>query len=163
MSKKKILDFDLLILDIDGVLTNGTKVYDLNGDVVNKVFNDRDFTAIKRFFSKGINVCFLSGDKKFNEIMANRRNIDFFYGRDKKGNMNKINILNSILSKYDSKKFAYVGDDFYDLEIIKKADISFCPSDAIEDIKKFSNYILSSKGGEGVVAEIFDFYNSNNL
>ena len=41
MSKKKILDFDLLILDIDGVLTNGTKVYDLNGDVVNKVFNDR--------------------------------------------------------------------------------------------------------------------------
>ena len=73
MKNKEKLNFDLLILDVDGVLTNGTKVYDIDGNVVHKVFNDRDFTAIKRFKEEGVNVFFLSGDKKFNEEIAKKQ------------------------------------------------------------------------------------------
>ena len=161
MIKKEKFNFDLLILDVDGVLTNGTKVYDIEGNVVNKVFNDRDFTAIKRFKEKGVNVCFLSGDKKFNEEIAKKRNIDFFYGRNDNGEMDKISKLRELLIQYNSKKFAYVGDDYYDLEMIKSSDTSFCPNDAVDDIKKASDYVLNLKGSEGVVAEIFTMYIEN--
>ena len=150
-----------MILDVDGVLTNGTKVYDIDGNVVHKVFNDRDFTAIKRFKEEGVNVCFLSGDKKFNEEIAKKRKIDFFYGRNENGEMDKISKLKKILIQYKSKKFAYVGDDYYDLEMIKSADTGFCPNDAVDDIKKASDYVLNLKGSEGVVAEIFTIYIDN--
>lgn len=48
----------LLILDIDGVMTNGTKVYDDDHNVLSKSYNDKDFTAIKIFKQMGIDVCF---------------------------------------------------------------------------------------------------------
>ncbi len=70
----------LLILDVDGVLTDGNKIYDINHTTVYKKFNDRDFTAIKRFKAGGINVIFVSGDN-FNEGMAKKRNIDFYCSR----------------------------------------------------------------------------------
>ena len=54
--------FDLLILDIDGIMTSGHKYYDNGAEVVMKAYSDLDFTAIKRFKLKGFKVCFLSGD-----------------------------------------------------------------------------------------------------
>ena len=71
----------LLILDVDGVLNDGKKYYDLNGSIFAKQFSDKDFTAIKRFKASGVNVCFLSGDNKINESIAKNRNIDFYYSR----------------------------------------------------------------------------------
>ena len=52
----------LLILDVDGVLTDGRKYYDVSGKGVLKTFCDRDFTAIKKFKANGWDVVFLSGD-----------------------------------------------------------------------------------------------------
>ena len=65
----------LLVLDIDGILTNGKKTYDKYGNIISKSFCDKDWTAIKRFKSLGVEVMFLSGDP-FNEGVANKRNID---------------------------------------------------------------------------------------
>ena len=65
--------FDLLVLDIDGVMTDGTKAYGRNGRAFSKRYCDRDFTAIKRFKAAGVEVVFLSGDKSVNEAMARRR------------------------------------------------------------------------------------------
>ena len=59
---------NLVILDIDGVMTDGTKVYDESHNVIYKKYCDRDFTAIKRLKDCGVSVCFLSGDKRINEI-----------------------------------------------------------------------------------------------
>ena len=63
----------LLILDVDGVLTDGKKYYNRDGDVVMKTFCDKDWTAIKRFKALGIKVLFLSGDP-FNEKIAKKQN-----------------------------------------------------------------------------------------
>ena len=73
---------NLVILDIDGVMTDGTKVYDESHNVIYKKYCDRDFTAIKRLKDCGVSVCFLSGDKRINEGMAASRNIDFYYSRN---------------------------------------------------------------------------------
>ena len=66
----------LLILDVDGVLTDGTKVYDAEHKVLSKTYMCKDFTAIKRFIAAGVQVVMISGDN-FNATMANKRNIDF--------------------------------------------------------------------------------------
>ena len=70
----------LVILDVDGVLTDGKKYYNRDGDVVMKTFCYKDWTAIKRFKALGIKVLFLSGDP-FNEKIAKNRNIDIIINR----------------------------------------------------------------------------------
>ena len=70
---------ELLVLDIDGVLTDGKKYYGLDGLPFAKTYCDKDFTAIKRVRGAGISVCFLSGDERVNKAMAKNRNIDFLF------------------------------------------------------------------------------------
>ena len=71
---------ELLILDVDGVLTDGTKVYDIDHNVLSKRYMCKDFTAIKRFIAAGVKVVMLSGDN-FNKQMAEKRNIPFYCSR----------------------------------------------------------------------------------
>ena len=64
----------LLILDVDGILTDGTKVYNKDHNVLSKRFMCKDFSAIKRFMAAGIKVIMISGDS-WNRDMAKKRNI----------------------------------------------------------------------------------------
>ena len=71
----------LLILDVDGILTDGRKYYGIDGMPFAKIFCDKDFTAIKRFRALGINVIFLTGDAKVNEKIGINRNIPVYLSR----------------------------------------------------------------------------------
>jgi 3-deoxy-D-manno-octulosonate 8-phosphate phosphatase (KDO 8-P phosphatase) len=156
----------LLISDIDGVLTNGKKHYDLNGEITSKEFNDKDFTAIKRFKENGINFCLVSGDHKVNEKMALKRKIDFYCTREAGFGLDKSRYLDLFIEKYQCpiKDMAFVGDDYYDLSIIKSINphsdrgLTFCPSDSPMIVKRECGYVLKSKGGDSVIAELFDFF-----
>lgn len=151
------MDIRLIVLDVDGVLTDGTKVYNLEGNCVYKKFNDRDFTAIKRFVAAGIPVVFLSGDKNVNAEIAKKRNIPFYCSFTEKG-LDKVSFLSKIRKEYhipNNNQICYVGDDLFDLPIIKKIGLSCCPIDAIHEIKLECKWILPIKGGEGVVAELY--------
>lgn len=151
------MKIELLILDIDGVLTDGTKVYDKEHNVVSKRFMCKDFTAIKRFLAAGIKVIFISGDS-FNEQMARKRNIDFYCTRNSNLNLDKSTFLDYFENFYNIpiEKMAFVGDDYFDLSIIKKLKHTFCPSDSPEIIRNNCNTILISKGGGGVIVELYD-------
>jgi 3-deoxy-D-manno-octulosonate 8-phosphate phosphatase (KDO 8-P phosphatase) len=143
---------DLVILDIDGVMTDGTKSYDAEHNVISKNYCDRDFTAIKRLKDAGVSVCFLSGDARINEGMAKSRKIDFFYSRD------KITTLKEILSKYKvhPANCAYVGDDIFDIPVLEQVQYSACPSNAPRDVKECCKYVLSATSGDSVIAEFYD-------
>jgi len=147
----------LLILDVDGVLTTGNKTYDLTGNVISKEFNDKDFTAIKRFKSKGIEVCFLTADDRVNRIIAKNRKIDFYYVKEM-AKKNKVELLPYLTDKYKvtTNEIAYIGDDLPDSKIIKKLKYTYCPSDAILKIKNEVKKVLTRKGGTGVIAELYD-------
>ena len=67
----------LLILDVDGVITDGTKIYNSDHTPVGKRYMCKDFTAIKRFAAAGVKVIMISGDG-WNRNMAAKRNIDFY-------------------------------------------------------------------------------------
>lgn len=148
--------FKLLILDIDGVLNDGKKYYDLNGHTFAKQFSDKDFTAIKRFRASGINVCLLSGDNKVNESMANNRNIDFYYSRGK-NSLSKPEHIPLFEKKYNvtSDEMAYVGDDFFDIEVMKCVKFRYCPQDSPDCVKEICD-IIPKNGGDNVICELYD-------
>jgi len=147
----------LLILDVDGVLTDGTKVYDENHNVLSKRYMCKDFTAIKRFIAADVKVVFISGDS-FNETMANKRNIDFYCSRSSDLSLDKSPFLEKFKKKYkiSIENMAFVGDDYFDLSIIKRLNFTYCPSDSPQIVKDTCEVILNSKGGDGVVVELYD-------
>ena len=147
----------LLILDIDGVMTNGQKIYDQKHNTIYKSFQDKDFTAIKRFIASGLKVVFLSGDK-WNKGMAEKRRIDFYLSRGKYSD--KSEYIEIFEKKYSIKKrdMAYVGDDLFDLTIINKLKHTFCTSDSPIILKEKCLHVLKAKGGENVIVELYEFF-----
>ena len=148
----------LLILDIDGVLTDGTKVYTEDHKPVYKRFRCKDFTAIKRFVAAGVQVIMLSGDN-WNSEMAKQRNIPFYCTRGSDLGLDKSVYLSHLEATYNVKQenMAFVGDDYFDLSMFKSLFWTFAPSDSPRIIRQNCLYLLKSKGGQGVVQELYDF------
>ena len=143
----------LLILDVDGVLTDGRKYYDSSGLATHKTFCDKDFTAIKKFKSIGCEVIFLSGDKNINEKIAENRNIPFYYTRGEC----KSKFLPSIMEKFKCglEEIVFVGDDTFDREIMSMVKYKFCPKDAPYEIKELC-HVLENDGGCNCVLEVYE-------
>mgnify|MGYP003122327333 CR=1 FL=1 len=154
---------NLVILDIDGVMTDGRKYYGLDGMPFAKTFCDKDFTAIKRLRGAGVNVCFLSGDDTVNKAMARNRNIDFYYARGR----DKADFIPELASKYNSSpsQMAYIGDDLFDSSILRAVKYPFCPSDACTDVKQICGVLntLDNSAGNNVIAEMVDVLLSRML
>ena len=146
----------LAILDIDGVMTDGRKTYNINGDVISKTYCDKDFTAIKRLRASGVKVCFLSGDNKVNEPMARNRNIDFHAARGK----DKADFIPMFTEMYECSpcEMLYIGDDLFDLSALKAVGYSFCPQDSPNIIKDYCgpSNVIQRNGGENVLAALVD-------
>ena len=147
----------LLILDVDGVLTDGKKYYNRDGEVVMKTFCDKDWTAIKRFKAIGINVIFLTGDP-FNESIAKNRNIDCIVNRKDGTHTDKGDYLKDICKKYKAKpeQIAFVGDDIFDLGIMQKVKYKYCPADAPEELQEIATDILHESGGHNCIMVLWD-------
>jgi len=154
----------LLILDIDGVMTDGRKYYGLDGMPFAKTYCDKDFTAIKFLKAAGVKVCFLSGDNKVNEKMAENRNCDFYYaqGRDKSEFLKDFTEIYGI----EPSQMAYVGDDLFDYNIMKEVGYSFWPSDASSFIIKLceeNKNVIDRPAGNNVIARLLDILLDRNL
>tara|TARA_R110000803_G_scaffold151403_1_gene216539 strand:- start:2977 stop:3501 length:525 start_codon:yes stop_codon:yes gene_type:complete len=154
---------ELLILDVDGVLTDGKKYYDNTGTAKYKTFCDKDFSAIKKFKASNCKVIFLSGDRNINESIARNRSVDFFYASGKC----KSTFLDLFKNKYNVslENMAYIGDDIFDLEIMKKVKYSFCPLDAVRDIKSYCGELntLNVNGGDNCIDKFYDLCVDRNI
>jgi YrbI family 3-deoxy-D-manno-octulosonate 8-phosphate phosphatase len=150
----------LLILDVDGVLTDGKKYYGVDGMPFAKTFCDKDWTSIKRFRACDVTVIFLTGDARVNEQVANKRNIPVYLSRGK----DKIEFLEEFKTIYNcsENEIAFVGDDMFDINIMNSVKYSFCPSDSPSIVKENSLYKLSRKGGENLLVELFEICEENN-
>lgn len=147
----------LIILDVDGVLTDGKKYYNRDGEVKLKTFCDKDWSAIKRFRALGINVIFLTGDS-FNITIAENRNLDVIVNRQNGTHRDKSDYLWEICQEYSVSptEIIFVGDDIFDINLMNEVGFSFCPADAPQEVKKHST-MLSKNGGNNVVSELFDY------
>lgn len=151
----------LMILDIDGVMTDGKKYYQENGVPFAKTFSDKDWTAIKRFRSVGVDVIFLTGDARVNEAVANNRKIPVYLSRGK----DKAIFTDEFSSTYNCTldEMAYVGDDLFDINIMTKVKYSFATNDSPSIVKNNCVYTLNSKGGDNVIVELFEFCESRGF
>jgi 3-deoxy-D-manno-octulosonate 8-phosphate phosphatase (KDO 8-P phosphatase) len=153
----------LLILDVDGVLTNGKKYYDNTGKVHLKTFCDKDWTVIKRFKTLGIGVICITGDP-FNKFIEEKRNIKVYLNRKDKSHVDKREFLSEICKNYNvnSEEICFVGDDIFDVGLMKDLKYSFCPSDAPQVVKDNSESLVS-KGGDNVLVELYEKLESMSL
>jgi len=145
----------MMILDVDGILTDGKKYYGLDGMPFAKTFCDKDFTAIKRLRGAGVEVCFLSGDSRINQAMAENRNIDFYCARGR----DKATYIEDFEKKYNVSRahMAYVGDDLFDVSIMKSVGASYCPCDAPRKVKEAATEVLENRpGGNNFVMHLVD-------
>lgn len=144
----------LLVLDVDGVLTDGKKYYGIDGMPFAKTFCDKDWTSIKRFRALGVDVVFLTGDQKINEAIGKNRNISVYLSRGK----NKADFLDQLEQEYKCKRInmCYVGDDLFDIDIMRSVGYALCPYDSPLLVKQCCNIVLNSVGGNNVILELFE-------
>ena len=153
----------LAILDIDGVMTDGTKYYDRDGNVVQKTFCDKDWTAIKRLRAVGVEVLVITGDSYNKKILENR-NISVIVNRENGEHKDKSEYLPQILKDYNctSKEVLYIGDDLFDIEIMRLVGYPFCPSNSPRLVRQ-TGMVLQGKGGDNLIVELFDYLELNKL
>jgi len=144
----------LIVLDVDGTLTDG-KLYIDNNGVETKAFNVKDGMAIAQWIKNGFDVVIITGRKsKVVEVRANELGITEIHQKihDKKGKL--LSILKN--KNIDLAEIAYVGDDINDLEVMKMVGYPACPKDAVKEIREVSKFISEYNGGEGAVREILE-------
>ncbi|MGX1902562.1 KdsC family phosphatase [Thermolongibacillus altinsuensis] len=144
----------LIVLDVDGVLTDGTLYIGSNGEEY-KRFHTQDGMGISLAHYAGIKTAIISGrSSEAVSIRARDLKIQYVY----QGISNKIEVLNELLNllniNYD--EVCYMGDDINDLPILNIVGWSFAPSNAISTVKESVDYVTSKKGGEGAVREMIE-------
>lgn len=144
----------LLILDVDGVLTDGKKHYDKEGNTISKVFCDKDWTALKLLKVVGIKTIIITGDP-FNKFIEKNRNIQVIVNRSNDKHSDKSEYLDEIISQHNVniEEVCFVGDDIFDIGLMKKLKYSFCPNDAPEIVKK-ECIVLQKNGGDNLISNL---------
>ena len=151
------IKIDLLVYDFDGVMTNN-KVYLTQNGYETVQVNRADGLGVSEIKILGIEQIIISTET--NPVVTTRANklgIKCLQGVENKKEALKIYCSKNDL---DLKNVAYVGNDINDKEVMEIVGYSFCPSDAHVSIKKLSNHIFDTKGGNGVIRELLDFKNN---
>lgn len=157
-TKKTIIEkskkIKLLILDVDGVMTDGSIILDNEGNEF-KSFHVRDGHGIKMIGKAGIKTGLITGRRsKVVDIRAKELGITDVFQKVYK----KSEVYKKILKKYNYKdeNVAFMGDDIVDIELLKRAGLSAVPADADEEAKKHADMVMNTDGGRGAVREFTD-------
>ncbi len=151
MMEERAKKVKLLILDVDGVLTDGRIVYDNFGDEL-KLFNVNDGLGVYLLGRVGIKTVIITA-KKTKAVMKRARDmrVAAVYS-----NHYKLKIYQKVLKKFRVKDedVCFMGDDLLDFPIIKRAGFAVAPPNATEEVKNTSHYITKKHGGKGAVREL---------
>ena len=145
----------LVIFDCDGVFTDGRIIYD-NYGAESKNFCAKDGMGIKLLKFSGIKAAMITGRES---KMVIRRCEDLKFDFVYQGVWNKLKIAKEIMNllNYDWENLAYMGDDWNDYPVIKRAALSASPADAFEDFKTKVDYVCVRKGGRGAIREFVEY------
>ena len=150
----KIKKIEILLTDVDCVLTDCGMYYDKRGDSMKK-FHTRDGMAVTLLRKKSIPTIIVTKEKTIIvRKWAKRMKVYKTYD----GIIDKVSILSKICKTFNvkSEQVAYIGDDVNDLELLKSVGFSAVPNDAISEAKIIADYICKTNGGNGVLREIAD-------
>jgi YrbI family 3-deoxy-D-manno-octulosonate 8-phosphate phosphatase len=152
MSENWATRIKLLILDVDGVMTDGRIIVNERGEEI-KRFHARDGYGLKRLLSEGIDVVIITGRKsKALEHRAKELGIQEIY----QGVMEKESLCRELIEHKELRKdqVCCIGDDLPDLAMFNQAGISIAVADAVAEVRDAASYVTKKKGGKGAVREI---------
>jgi 3-deoxy-D-manno-octulosonate 8-phosphate phosphatase (KDO 8-P phosphatase) len=142
----------LLLLDVDGVLTDGRLYYGNSGEEM-KAFNIQDGLGIKLLQQAGIQVGIITG--RVSELVQ-RRATELGINPVIQGREDKLTALNELILTADLSldEVAFVGDDLPDLAVIKKVGLGITVANGSTTLKSAADWQTTKKGGDGAVREV---------
>ncbi|MGG3564209.1 HAD hydrolase family protein [Neobacillus rhizosphaerae] len=151
---KDLSKIKMLVMDVDGTLTDGKIYIGANGEVF-KAFNVRDGYRLINIEEYNIIPVIITGKKS--EILANRA-ADLKIKEVHQGVEDKLRVLDEIINKYQLiyENVAYIGDDVNDIDCMNVCYLTACPADAIQEVICVVDYVCKSNGGNGAVRELID-------
>jgi 3-deoxy-D-manno-octulosonate 8-phosphate phosphatase (KDO 8-P phosphatase) len=153
---KRASEIKLLLMDVDGVLTDG-KLYnvpDRDGKMVEtKGFDSQDGIALQWLNWKDVKTGVVSGRvSPATEERARQVKMTYVY----QGHIEKVPILEEILAdaKISASEVAYMGDDLTDVVILRRVGLAIATANAREEVKRAAHYVTQAAGGRGAVREV---------
>ncbi len=152
--RSRALKIKLVVLDVDGVMTDGGIIYDENG-IEYKIFNAKDGQGIVMITKAGIKTAIITA-RESGTVKHRFENLGMtkLYMNQK----NKMTAMKEMLDEFNLSfsEIAYMGDDLPDLSVLKEVGLACCPSDAVSEVKNVCHFISAKRGGRGAVRELTD-------
>ncbi|MCP3032736.1 acylneuraminate cytidylyltransferase [Halobacillus sp. A1] len=153
--KKTPTSIKAVVLDVDGVFTNGNITYSIDGEF-SKEYNMQDGMGIELLRESNLPIVVMTSEKS--DIVGhrmNKLNIEHVYS----GVKDKYSLLDHLLKDLNLKRndVAYVGDDVNDLANLCSVGWGFCPANAMDEVKMESDVILTNRGGLKAIREVVRF------
>jgi 3-deoxy-D-manno-octulosonate 8-phosphate phosphatase (KDO 8-P phosphatase) len=153
--KINLADIELLVMDVDGVLTDGTLI--INGDgTESKSFNSLDGHGIRMWQRIGLKVAIISGRaSEPTKIRAGQLQIEYVF----QDCHNKLPVFKELIEQVglSPDKVAYIGDDVTDLPVIRYAGFGVTVANAVDEVKQHADYVTTRPGGRGAVREVIEY------
>lgn len=152
--KELMNNINTFVLDVDGVLTDGTIHVSATGEMLRNM-NIRDGYAMKAAIESGYTVCIISGGS--NEgVRVRLRNLgitDIYLGVP-----DKVETFKEFTDIYNinPENVLYMGDDIPDYHVMQLVGLPTCPQNAVQEIKGLSKYISHVDGGKGAVRDVIE-------
>ena len=153
-TKERAKKISLLILDVDGVLTNGQLIFSDQGEAM-KVFNTQDGLGISAANQAGLKTAIITGRET---EMVRRRGAELNITHVYQGAKDKLQAYRELLHNYSllPEQVAYIGDDINDLSVMTRVGLACAVANAVEDVKKRAHVITTRQGGQGAVREVIE-------
>jgi len=154
-----LADIQLLVVDVDGVLTDGSLIINSDGSE-SKSFSTLDGHGLRLWRRAGLKVAFLSGRVSGpTQYRAQQLGIDYCL----QDCHDKLSSLEELLKKagLSAKQVAYIGDDLPDLPLIRCAGFGVAVANAVDEVKDAADYVTANPGGSGAVREVIEYILKN--
>jgi len=154
-TKDKALKIKAFLLDVDGVLTDGSIIYD-NNQLEYKKFNVKDGQIVSHLKKAGFITGVITG--RNSKVVKNRcEELKFdFHRHGIKDKQIEYSVFKETY-KLEDENIVYIGDDIIDLTILTKCGLSVTPNDARYYMKENVDLVTASNGGEGVFRDVADY------
>lgn len=154
MLEKRAKKVKLLIMDVDGVLTDGRIIYADSGDQL-KFFDVTDGMGLSLFSRAGLKSAVLTAKKS---KVVSKRSKDMHIDKVYQDAIRKIEVFKKILNdfKVTPPEVCFIGDDVVDIPVLRKVGLAVSVPNAVREVKNEVHYVTKRKGGRGAVREVID-------
>lgn len=142
----------LLLLDVDGVLSDGTLLY-IDNSMESKAFHTQDGFGLRLLHEAGIETGIITARKS---AVVERRGTELKMAHLYQNAKNKITAFEEILSKTGLKteEVAYMGDDWLDLRLLARVGLAVSPANGVAEVQNMAHFITQKRGGNGAVRDL---------